>query len=342
MLANPEIIQNNSDIIFNDAYVAITKLIDLSDGDIPRFVIRNYMTELSGFPQISLYGMVELMVRCNGIPKVKKVNLEDLTAEQLTPVIGHLSCNGKDGVYITLVEAKEKHITYLGPDNLLKTETVEELEKRWSGFIIQCIFEQRQSQYVGFSSLPGCENQKQYISTIKVQQDFLSADECDEIIRISEQKSLYERSLVEIINEDGESKESALRTSFSAVLNKDIDKLLMDSVYQKAAALANESIDQMEAIQCVRYSTGQEYRPHFDGDKFNNRIKTILVYLNDDFSGGETSFTEIGVTIRPKKGAALFFYNLDNDGHPLVESAHCGMPVKAGVKYAMNIWIKGE
>ena len=37
---------------------------------------------------------------------------------------------------------------------------------------------------------------------------------------------------------------------------------------------------------------GQEYRPHFDaiGNADNQRVLTFLVYLNDDYEGGETDF----------------------------------------------------
>ncbi|WP_316803115.1 2OG-Fe(II) oxygenase [Pedobacter nototheniae] len=339
MSANSEVILNHSDIIFNDTYVAINKLLGLCNRNIPRYVIRNYMVELPGFPNISLYGMVELIVRCNGIPKVRKITAYEITSNSM-PAIGHISCNGKDGVYITLIKADGLSVTYLGPDNLIKTETIAELAERWSGFIIDCEFEPSYSNGDEFRTGPGFEAQKNYIDTIRVQDNFISAQECDEIIRISEEQSVYERSLVELLNEDSTAEKSALRTSFSAVLKNDHKNAVINSIYHKAAQLAQVSINQMEAIQCVRYAAGQEYKAHFDGDQVNKRIKTILVYLNDDFEGGETSFTEINVNIKPKKGSALIFYNLDDNDNPLIESAHCGMPVTLGIKYAMNIWIK--
>ena len=336
MSSNAEVIQTNFDIIFNDTYVAINKLLALCNRNVPRYVIRNYLTELPGFPSVSLYGMVELIVRCNGIPKVRKITADEISNGAL-PAIGHISCNGKDGVYVTLIKVEGPNVTYLGPDNLIKIETIAQLAERWSGFIIDCEFEQTNSNEDEFKFGPGYEAQKNYIDTIMVQDNFISTKECDEIIRISEEQSVYERSLVELLNEDGTAEKSAVRTSFSAVLKNDQNNPVISSIYHKAAELAHVSINQMEAIQCVRYAAGQEYKAHFDGDQVNKRIKTILVYLNDDFEGGETSFTEINVNIKPKKGSVLVFYNLDDNGNPLIESAHCGMPVASGVKYAMNI-----
>ncbi|WP_051666518.1 2OG-Fe(II) oxygenase [Pedobacter sp. R20-19] len=341
MLLNTETTHIPSDIIFNDTYVAINNLLALYGHHIPRYVIRNYMIEVAGFPNISLYSMVELLVRCNGIPKVKEIQTQEIFSQTL-PAIGHISCNGKNGVYITLLHVHDLNITYLGPDNLVKTESITELKKRWTGFIITCKFESNGLNEDEFSVTPGYESAKKYITTLNLTDHFLSTEECDEVIRISEEQSGYERSLVELLNKDDSTEKSALRTSFSTVLKNDHKQSIIQFIYEKAAEFAQVSIHQMEAIQCVRYASGQEYKTHFDGDQFNKRGKTILVYLNDDFIGGETSFTEIDVKIKPKKGTALLFYNLDDNQNPLIESAHCGMPVISGVKYAMNIWIKNK
>ena len=201
MSSNAEVIQTNFDIIFNDTYVAINKLLALCNRNVPRYVIRNYLTELPGFPSVSLYGLVELIVRCNGIPKVRKITADEISNGAL-PAIGHISCNGKDGVYVTLIKVEGPNVTYLGPDNLIKIETIAQLAERWSGFIIDCEFEQTNSNEDEFKFGPGYEAQKNYIDTIMVQDNFISTKECDEIIRISEEQSVYERSLVELLNED--------------------------------------------------------------------------------------------------------------------------------------------
>ena len=50
-----------------------------------------------------------------------------------------------------------------------------------------------------------------------------------------------------------------------------------------------------------------------------------MIYLNEEFEGGETSFDD--VTIRPKTGTALCFIH---------ELKHEGCPVKNGIKYALR------
>jgi len=50
-----------------------------------------------------------------------------------------------------------------------------------------------------------------------------------------------------------------------------------------------------------------------------------MIYLNDDFEGGETKFDN--VTIEPKTGTALCFIH---------EQKHEGCPVVEGLKYVLR------
>ena len=56
----------------------------------------------------------------------------------------------------------------------------------------------------------------------------------------------------------------------------------------------------------------------------------MLVYLEDTVEGGETIFPELkwgGVKVRPKKGMALVWNNVDQDGQCIGESVHRAAPV---------------
>lgn len=64
------------------------------------------------------------------------------------------------------------------------------------------------------------------------------------------------------------------------------------------------------------YATGEVFRPHFDsGHSFSPARRTmfsLIIYLNDDFKGGETVFFpetpgRIPVPVKPKAGSALLF-----------------------------------
>lgn len=105
----------------------------------------------------------------------------------------------------------------------------------------------------------------------------------------------------------------------------------------------------------------------FEANGFN-RDTTMLVYLEDDCTGGGTNFPQIpmnedpfwasvldfndtnspqGPTFKPISGAAIFWRNLDATGAGFKEVVHAGLPVKTGRKSAVNIWtaqkpIKGD
>ena len=84
-----------------------------------------------------------------------------------------------------------------------------------------------------------------------------------------------------------------------------------------------------ERFRFYRYDPGQVFRWHRDGyferpSGQRSRL-TLMVYLNDDFDGGETRFER--ATIRPSKGMALFFV------HHLL---HEGSEVTRGRKYVLR------
>lgn len=84
-----------------------------------------------------------------------------------------------------------------------------------------------------------------------------------------------------------------------------------------------------ERWRCYRYEPGQYFAPHYDGafvrDAQEESLLTFIVYLNDDFTGGETAFNDFGVSVRPKAGQALLFQ------HRLL---HESTPLLSGTKYA--------
>ena len=103
-----------------------------------------------------------------------------------------------------------------------------------------------------------------------------------------------------------------------------------------AAALPAElcgmrAIGANERFRCYRYEPGQRFAPHFDGSfarsEDERSLLTLMVYLNEGFTGGDTAFHDFGVAARPRTGMALLFQ------HQLL---HEGCVVERGVKYALR------
>ncbi len=341
MIDNQYVENFNPKVVFNDAYMALLKLTNLNDVKITKSSIRKYISEIKSFPSLTLYDMVELIVKCGGTPKVQKKSVTELSDLHF-PAIGHLSKDGKNGSYITVVEANDDTITFWGSDNEVSIRKVSELAQKWSGLAITVHFDAdyQDPDYL-FSTEMELKEEADYKKNIRLTENFLSPDECREVIDFCESESLFRPSLVEDLGDtEKKATESDMRTSFSAVINVNVENQLIKNIYQRASELCDVKIENIENIQCVRYATGQEFEKHFDGDSINNRFKTLLVYLNEDFEGGETYFPEIDVKIVPKTGLCLEFDNLDAERDPLIMSMHCGQPVISGKKYALNIWLQ--
>jgi prolyl 4-hydroxylase len=107
-----------------------------------------------------------------------------------------------------------------------------------------------------------------------------------------------------------------------------------------------------EGLQVLRYGPGGECRAHFDflvpSNKANSesiarsgqRLSTLIVYLNDVAEGGETVFPEIGLSVVPRRGDALYFEYTNSRMQVDVKSAHGGAPVVSGEKWVVTKWMR--
>jgi prolyl 4-hydroxylase len=86
-----------------------------------------------------------------------------------------------------------------------------------------------------------------------------------------------------------------------------------------------------ELLRCYRYAVGQRFAPHYDGSFVRNEREqsklTFIVYLNEEFTGGETAMLDFDEVIVPRAGRALLFQ------HAIL---HEGCEVTSGVKYAVR------
>jgi prolyl 4-hydroxylase len=111
---------------------------------------------------------------------------------------------------------------------------------------------------------------------------------------------------------------------------------------RRIAAATGTTPGQGEPLQVLRYRPGGEYRPHFDAIPgfANQRVMTLLVWLNDGYEGGETHFPTPGLKLKGRPGDALLFRNTGPDGRRDPASGHAGLPVTAGEKLIASRWIR--
>jgi hypothetical protein len=108
--------------------------------------------------------------------------------------------------------------------------------------------------------------------------------------------------------------------------------------------------EQMEPPQIFHYALGQEIKAHYDslydkehpygreGTYQGDRLATFLMYLNDDYEGGDLDFVKVGFTYKGKTGDGIFFASM-REGKPDPQSLHGARPVTKGEKYILSQWI---
>lgn len=199
-------------------------------------------------------------------------------------------------------------------------------------------------------------------------QQFLSDVEVEHLLSIARESDLEESS-VSSGSASQRTNQKTTRTSTNSWIPRQKD-VMTDAIYRRAADLLHmdesllrwrrateipefteSKISVAEPLQLVHYEEGQQYTPHHDfvmPGMINlqpSRFATILLYLNDDMEGGETSFPlwvhgkdePDTLKVKPEKGKAILFYNLLPDGNYDQLSMHAAMPVTKGEKWLTNL-----
>ena len=168
---------------------------------------------------------------------------------------------------------------------------------------------------------------------------FLTPTECSHVANAA--TDLLGPSLV-VDSRTGRTIPNPIRTSHEAVISPLREDLVIRAINQRIAAASETPVTAGEALTILYYRPGQQFRMHSDAlaGTRNQRVKTVLVYLNDDFTGGETVFPDRDVTVRPVAGDALIFTNTLPDGRPDPRARHAGQPVTKGVKWLATRWIR--
>jgi prolyl 4-hydroxylase len=110
----------------------------------------------------------------------------------------------------------------------------------------------------------------------------------------------------------------------------------------------------MEANAILHYAPGEEITNHFDFvdprtpnyeqeiARNGQRVLTFLVYLNDDYEGGETEFPELGIVHRGQRGEGLYFVNALENNEPDLRTVHAGRPPQRGEKWIVSQFVRSR
>ncbi|MGD0192180.1 MAG: 2OG-Fe(II) oxygenase [Rhizomicrobium sp.] len=123
-------------------------------------------------------------------------------------------------------------------------------------------------------------------------------------------------------------------------------------LHARIAAAAGFSTRCLEETTVLHYTRGQKFGPHYDyfdstSPTFRDelarggqRAATFLVYLNDEFEGGETALLELKWQYKGRAGDALFFRSSDSSGVPDPRTLHAGLAPTSGEKWLLTQLIR--
>lgn len=152
----------------------------------------------------------------------------------------------------------------------------------------------------------------------------------------------------------GETLVSTTRTNSVANFSIADVELLHLLLQSRMSVACRQPMRNMEAPAVLHYALGEQISDHYDFvdpaipnyqeelARNGQRVVTFLLYLNDDYEGGETAFPRLGFTHKGRRGEGLFFVNALADMQPDLRMLHAGRPPTNGEKWIVSQFIRSR
>ena len=176
----------------------------------------------------------------------------------------------------------------------------------------------------------------------------LSNDECAELIELARPRL---RPSTVVDPQTGANTVANYRNS-EGMFFRPAETPLIALLDRRVAELMNCPLENGEGLQVLRYGAGGHTAPHFDFlipsnptneaslERSGQRLSTLMIYLSDVTRGGETVFPEVGLSVSPRKGNAVYFEYANSRQQLDARSLHAGAPVIEGEKWAVTKWMR--
>lgn len=173
----------------------------------------------------------------------------------------------------------------------------------------------------------------------------LTDEECKQFINLTEEMG-YEEALISTGTKM--IKMSEWRSNKRLIWDLPRNSFILSTIYARIEKLLPKEvtarkkewvpIELNERLRFYRYTGKEQFGWHYDGcfprahDEMS--LITFIIYLNDDFKGGETNFKIEGkeFPLKPQKGSVCIFFHGDHKQSPL----HQGNQCFSGTKYVLR------
>jgi prolyl 4-hydroxylase len=183
---------------------------------------------------------------------------------------------------------------------------------------------------------------------IAVLANVLRAAECEELIERARPR-LETSTIVDPVT--GKDVVADHRTSRGMFFRLEEDAFIA-RLDQRISELMNLPLENGEGLQVLHYAEGARNDPHYDFlqpssaanrasiARSGQRVSTLIAYLNDVESGGETVFPAIGWAVAPHRGCAVYFEYCNSLGQVDTATVHAGGTVLRGEKWVVTKWMR--
>lgn len=145
-----------------------------------------------------------------------------------------------------------------------------------------------------------------------------------------------------------------VRTNAAAGLGLIESDALIQSLDELICRALGEPDVNGENLSLLHYMPGQNFSAHCDWidpanpaqraalESQGQRIKTLIVYLNEGYEGGETVFNRVGWRFKGKRGDALMWDNVLASGDPDPRTLHEGTSPRSADKFVLSKWMRNK
>jgi prolyl 4-hydroxylase len=178
----------------------------------------------------------------------------------------------------------------------------------------------------------------------------LNADECQQLIELARPRL---KPSTTVKPDTGENVVTSQRTSQGMFFRLQ-ETPFIAQLDARISELMNLPLENGEGFQVLHYPAGAETIPHFDFLQLTNdanrasvarsgqRVSTLITYLNEVESGGETLFPKLGLAVLPQRGNAVYFEYCNSQSQVDHAALHAGSPVLSGEKWVATKWMRQQ
>lgn len=178
----------------------------------------------------------------------------------------------------------------------------------------------------------------------------LSAVECDAVMRLGAPRLAPSTVVDPLSGTDQVAQHRSSDGMFFGLCENE----LIERIDRRVSALMGLPLAHGEGLQLLRYRPGCHSSAHYDFlvphharnrasiARSGQRVSTLVIYLNDVAAGGATDFPELGLSVTPRRGNAVYFEYANRAGELDHATLHAGAPVESGEKWVLTKWMRAR